>query len=169
MRACSVEIAAAPCWSSQKPGSPIFASSSAARFASPSGSKVITDPVQLGPDLLQALVERGGVCHQHDGSEPCPAPGTGRVPSGYEPPVSAMSWPPGAHASARRCPRTVIAYPAIRGVLDTDLHQRVVLRFTETLMCQANLPAARRSVVEDAPRFSADEDEISCVGGIRGS
>src|SRR6187455_1596990 len=63
MRACSVEMAAAPCWSSQKPGSPIFASSSAARLASPSGSKVITDPVELGPDLLQALGKRGGVGH----------------------------------------------------------------------------------------------------------
>src|SRR6188508_2475954 len=63
MRACSVEMAAAPCWSSQKPGSPIFASSSAARVARRSGSKVITDPVELGPDLLQALGKRGGVGH----------------------------------------------------------------------------------------------------------
>jgi len=54
-------------------------------------------------------------------------------------------------------------------VLDTDLHQKLVLRFTETLMCQANLPAARRSDVEDAPRFSAAEDEITCVCGITGS
>src|ERR671930_236040 len=49
---------AAVCWSSQKPGADIWASSSAARAASESGSKVITDPGELGPDLLQLLVER---------------------------------------------------------------------------------------------------------------
>ena len=57
MRACSEEMDAAACWSFQKPGSPIRASSSAARVSRASGSKVITDPVELGPDLLQALVE----------------------------------------------------------------------------------------------------------------
>jgi hypothetical protein len=32
-------------------------SSSAPRLARPSGSKVITDPGELGPDLLEALIE----------------------------------------------------------------------------------------------------------------
>src|SRR6187455_2186248 len=45
-------------WSSQKPGAPISVSSSTRRAASASGSKVITDPGELGPDLLQSLVER---------------------------------------------------------------------------------------------------------------
>jgi hypothetical protein len=57
MRACSEEMAAAACWSFQKPGAPIRASSSAARCSRASGSKVITDPVELGPDPLQALVK----------------------------------------------------------------------------------------------------------------
>src|SRR3990170_5486577 len=57
MRACSVEIRAAPVWSSQKPGAPIASSSSSRRRARPSGSKVITDPGELGPDLLEALIE----------------------------------------------------------------------------------------------------------------
>ena len=57
-RACSVEIPAARSWSSQKPGSPISRSSSASRAASPSGSKVITDPGELGPDLLELLLQR---------------------------------------------------------------------------------------------------------------
>src|SRR5437588_9408338 len=55
MRECSVEILAARSWSSQKPGSPISRSSSASRAASASGSKVITDPGELGPDLLELL------------------------------------------------------------------------------------------------------------------
>src|SRR5205823_14800964 len=49
---------AARCWSSQNPGWPSSSSSSAMRFLSPSGSKVITDPVQLGPDLLELLAQR---------------------------------------------------------------------------------------------------------------
>src|SRR3970282_3045867 len=57
MRACSVEIRAAPAWSSQKPGAPIASSSSSRRRARRSGSKVITDPGELGPDLLEALIE----------------------------------------------------------------------------------------------------------------
>src|SRR2546423_12894846 len=58
MRACSVEIRAARSWSSQKPGSPISFSSSARRALSVSGSKVITDPGELGPDLLELLLQR---------------------------------------------------------------------------------------------------------------
>src|SRR5207342_2558551 len=57
-RDCSVETEAACCWSSQKPGRPISCSSSAMRCFRPSGSKVITDPVELDPDLLQLLCER---------------------------------------------------------------------------------------------------------------
>src|SRR6476646_2943572 len=56
-RDCSVETEAACCWSSQKPGRPISCSSSAMRCFRPSGSKVITDPVELDPDLLQLLSE----------------------------------------------------------------------------------------------------------------
>ena len=57
MRDCSVEIFAAFDWSSQKPGAPMASSSSARRRVSASGSKVITDPGELGPDLLEALIE----------------------------------------------------------------------------------------------------------------
>src|SRR5438270_13055995 len=49
---------AARCWSSQNPGSPIAASSSAGRALRRSGSKVITDPGELGPDLLELLLQR---------------------------------------------------------------------------------------------------------------
>src|SRR5438876_11444783 len=65
MRECSVEIWAARCWSSQKPGAPIAPSSSAARASRRSGSKVITDPGKLGPDLPELFFERliGGVGH----------------------------------------------------------------------------------------------------------
>src|SRR5436305_9403742 len=49
---------AARSWSSQKPGSPICASSSARRIASASGSKVITDPREAGSDLLELLAQR---------------------------------------------------------------------------------------------------------------
>jgi hypothetical protein len=38
-------------------------SSSARRALSASGSKVITDPVQLGPDLLHLSLEGGAVGH----------------------------------------------------------------------------------------------------------
>jgi hypothetical protein len=41
------------------------ASRSATRTLSESGSKVITDPGELGPDLLQALVERLAVYVGH--------------------------------------------------------------------------------------------------------
>src|SRR6266508_3336298 len=51
-------MVAARSWSSQKPGSPIWASNSCRRAASASGSKVITDPGELGPDFLQLIVER---------------------------------------------------------------------------------------------------------------
>src|SRR5438034_6625327 len=51
---------AARCWSSQKPGLPSSCSSSATRFSSDSGSKVITDPGKLGADLLELLLEGGG-------------------------------------------------------------------------------------------------------------
>src|SRR5205823_13088767 len=51
-------------WSFQKPGSFIVCSSSACRIVRRSGSKVITDPVELDPDLLELLPESCGVeCH----------------------------------------------------------------------------------------------------------
>src|SRR5262249_9484444 len=56
-------------WSFQKPGSLISRSSSARRAASRSGSKVITDPVELGPDLLELLLQACAfVGHPSDGS-----------------------------------------------------------------------------------------------------
>src|SRR5918994_6103540 len=60
---------AARCWSSQNPGSPIAASSSTMRACRESGSKVITDPVELGPDLLELLLQRERLLgHGPDGS-----------------------------------------------------------------------------------------------------
>src|SRR5262249_34567005 len=53
-------LGADPCWSSQNPGAPSSSSSSATRRLSPSGSKVITDPGELGPDLLELLLQRLG-------------------------------------------------------------------------------------------------------------
>ena len=64
-RECSVEMRVALAWSSQNPGAPIASSSSTRRVARRSGSKVITDPGELGPDLLQALVERLAVYVGH--------------------------------------------------------------------------------------------------------
>ena len=57
-RECSVETRSRVRWSSQKPGSPSSCSSSATRVATASGSKVITNPGELGSDLLELLVER---------------------------------------------------------------------------------------------------------------
>jgi hypothetical protein len=54
-------------------------------------------------------------------------------------------------------------------LLDADLHQTLVERFTETVMREAKLPAARRSDVASAPRFSATETRIICTCGITGS
>src|SRR5690349_7583102 len=48
---------AASCWSSQKPGAPMASSSSAWRAVSASGSKVLTNPVELGSELLELLRE----------------------------------------------------------------------------------------------------------------
>src|SRR5207247_2599261 len=58
MRECSAETAAACCWSSQNPGCPSSVSSSASRALSRSGSKVTTDPVELGPDPFELLLQR---------------------------------------------------------------------------------------------------------------
>src|SRR2546429_1358319 len=57
-RACSADTAAACCWSSQKPGCASSCSSSASRVLSRSGSKVTTDPVELGPDPFELLLKR---------------------------------------------------------------------------------------------------------------
>jgi hypothetical protein len=54
-------------------------------------------------------------------------------------------------------------------LLDADLHQTLVERFTDTVMREAKLPAARRSDVESAPRFSATETRITCTCAITGS
>src|SRR6266566_2862742 len=64
-RECSVEIFCALSWSFQKPGSLIARSSSARRCSSRSGSKVITDPAELGPDLLELLLQRAVVLPGH--------------------------------------------------------------------------------------------------------
>src|SRR5262249_28260917 len=63
-RACSVEIFCARSWSFQKPGSLSSCSSLARRCSSAAGSKVITDPVELGPDLFELLLERS-LCLGH--------------------------------------------------------------------------------------------------------
>src|SRR5215204_591277 len=69
MRACSAETAAARCWSFQKPGAESWPSSSLSRAESESGSKVITDPAELGPDLLELLIQwRGGFHAYLDGT-----------------------------------------------------------------------------------------------------
>ncbi|MGH2932334.1 MAG: hypothetical protein ACRDKK_05670 [Gaiellaceae bacterium] len=56
-----------------------------------------------------------------------------------------------------------------RAVLGADLHQALVMRYADTVMRLANVPAARREDLEDAPRFSASEDEIACTCGITGA
>src|SRR5918996_2292499 len=62
-------MAAAARESSQKPGSPMRASSSRTRSATRSGSKVITDPGELGPDLLELSLQRlSGLGHVFDAS-----------------------------------------------------------------------------------------------------
>src|SRR5207249_12189667 len=65
------ETRAARCWSSQNPGAPSSSSCSAIRRLSPSGSKVITDPGELGPDLLELLLQRllRRLAHSVEGSE----------------------------------------------------------------------------------------------------
>ena len=57
----SADTAAACCWSSQNPGAASSCSSSSRRATSVSGSKVITDPGELGPDLLELLLQRGAL------------------------------------------------------------------------------------------------------------
>ncbi len=51
-------ILCARAWSSQNPGSLIADSSSARRSFRRAGSKVITDPGKLGPDLLELVGQR---------------------------------------------------------------------------------------------------------------
>src|SRR5581483_8075177 len=48
---------AACAWSSQKPGAFICSSSSTSLRSSDAGSKVLTDPVELGPELFELLGE----------------------------------------------------------------------------------------------------------------
>src|SRR5439155_10816783 len=69
-RACSAETAAARLWSSQKPGALICCSSSSARPSSDAGSKVLPDPVELGPELVELLRERSGVVGHGRGMVP---------------------------------------------------------------------------------------------------
>src|SRR5687768_9602589 len=93
MRACSVETCAARAWSSQKPGSFISVSSSPRRAVSAAGSKVITDPREAGPDLLQTFGEAAvRLGHPEDASE-----GGRRSPRGCPLPSRAD-----ANAQARR-------------------------------------------------------------------
>ena len=73
MRACSAETFAARLWSSQKPGAFIAASSSTSRFSSETGSKVLTDPVELGPELFELVGEWLLLFFEHGRD------GTGRV------------------------------------------------------------------------------------------
>src|SRR6478672_3823475 len=78
-------------WSSQNPGAPISFSSSARRAASASGSKVITDPGELGPDLLHALVEWLAVGLGHAASVAAPWVGISSLDIGDDVHVSARS------------------------------------------------------------------------------
>src|SRR4051812_1380945 len=55
-RWCSELSFAARCWSFQKSGCESSCSSSSTRAFSATGSKVTTDPVQLGPDLLDLFL-----------------------------------------------------------------------------------------------------------------
>src|ERR1700745_3687902 len=71
VRACSVAIFWARAWSSQKPGSLMADSSSARRSIRRAGSKVITDPGKLGPDLIELLGERYDLFGHRRRSYPC--------------------------------------------------------------------------------------------------
>jgi hypothetical protein len=53
-------------------------------------------------------------------------------------------------------------------MLDAHLHHTLVMRYADTVSRLASIPAARRGDLEDAPRFSATVDEISCTCGITG-
>src|SRR5262245_47814904 len=87
-RECSVERRWASCWSSQKPGSLIWPSSSASRRSSRSGSKVITDPAELGPDLLELILEAAfGLGHS-----PIVPARTGHLGAGREGRIVAGLW-----------------------------------------------------------------------------
>ena len=44
----------------------------------------------------------------------------------------------------------------------------LVMRYADTVSRLANIPAAHRGDLEDAPRFSATGDEILCSCGITG-
>jgi hypothetical protein len=54
-------------------------------------------------------------------------------------------------------------------MLDAELRDRLVERFTDAVMHTAELPAARRGDVANAPRFTATSDEIACTCAIAGS
>ena len=58
VRACSAETLAAVLWSSQKPGSPIWPSSSATCRLSAAGSKVVREQLELVADRRKALRRR---------------------------------------------------------------------------------------------------------------
>jgi len=53
--------------------------------------------------------------------------------------------------------------------LDASLRASLVRRFTDTVLQDAGLPAARRQDVEGAPSFSAADGDIICTCGITGS
>lgn len=53
-------------------------------------------------------------------------------------------------------------------MLDAELHHTLVMRYADTVLRLAKVPAARREDLEDAPRFSATADEIACTCGITG-
>jgi hypothetical protein len=53
--------------------------------------------------------------------------------------------------------------------LDAELQESLVERFTQAVMCKAELPSARKADVEEAPTFSAANGNIVCTCGITGS
>ena len=112
------------CGSSQKPGAAIWASSSSSRCSARAGSKVITNPVQLGPELLD---------------RPASAP---RAVRGSSP---GLGYEPGAVAAlvllARAARARVVAAQLVLVVDAPLLHRR---------RGRATSPSTGRGVVVDA-------------------
>ncbi|MGH3132293.1 MAG: hypothetical protein ACRDNY_00870 [Gaiellaceae bacterium] len=54
-------------------------------------------------------------------------------------------------------------------MLDADLHRTLVTRYADAVARLAKIPPARREDLEEAPRFSASGNEITCTCAITGS
>jgi hypothetical protein len=53
--------------------------------------------------------------------------------------------------------------------VNAELQHALTQRFADRVMQVAQLPASRRSDVEEAPRFSVHPGEIRCTCGVTGS